>query len=73
MTKICKNCKYFKYTNDGYHPTYQGECENSHFTYTGDGENVLEDGLGYWDYESYSAGFNVGEKFGCVHFKRKEQ
>ena len=73
MKKICKNCEYFKYTNLDFHPKYQGDCSNPNFIYTGDGEEVTINGLGYWDYESYDAGFNVGEEFGCIHFKEKEE
>jgi hypothetical protein len=73
MTKICKNCEYFKYSNSVIHPKYQGECSNPNFIYTGDGEELVINGLGYWDYESYNAGFDVGAEFGCIHFKEKEE
>jgi hypothetical protein len=35
-------------------------------------ELVIEDDmLTYEDFEGYSASFNVGENFGCVHFKER--
>lgn len=49
-----------------------GYCNNSKFVYTGDGDKTPEDGLGYWDCESYKAGFQTGENFGCIHFKERE-
>ena len=64
MQKICKYCKYF----DG-----ASGCNSDKFVYVGVFEDaeMSEDGLGYWDYESYAAGFNVGERFGCIHWEEK--
>jgi hypothetical protein len=73
MKKICKNCEYFKYSDDKIYQKHQGECSNPNFIYTGDGGEVAINGLGYWDCESYYAGFDVGEEFGCIHFKEKEE
>ena len=28
--------------------------------------------LRYWDYEGYSAGFDVGDQFGCIHWCKAE-
>ena len=59
--KICKNCKYF----DG------KSCNSDKFVYVGQCEDTPEDGLGYWDMESYAAGVSVGPKFGCIHWEGK--
>ena len=73
----CKNCRhYFEHFNterDNY-----GACMSSKFIYDNDLdlddelEIVDDDCLLYGDSEQYSAYFEVGENFGCVHFKRKE-
>lgn len=72
MSKICKNCKYFEYINNDFDPEWLGNCNNSNFIYTGNGNEFSINGLGYWDIESYNACFAVGEKFGCIHFEQKE-
>jgi len=59
--KICKNCTHWEKNN----------CDCDKFVYEGYDEPPI-DGLVYWDYESYSAGFETGEQFGCIHFKRGE-
>lgn len=46
-----------------------GECSSEAFTYQDDDRK--SDGLDYWDYEGYSAGFTTGPDFGCIHFKKK--
>ena len=65
MVKIkrCKNCKYYS--------AIVNKCSCKKFVYTGEGAIVASDGVGYWDCESYSAGFNVSKNFGCIHFKEK--
>lgn len=61
----CKDCKYFTRSEKG----MNNFCHNPKFVY----QDVKEDDqLAYWDYESYSAGFYVGENFGCIHFEAKE-
>lgn len=45
-----------------------GTCQSDKFVY-GDDIYPLNDKLEYWDYESYSAGFYVGQNFGCIHFQ----
>lgn len=72
MSKICKNCKYFKYINDDYDPEWLGTCSNSHFVYKYDDDKFSIKGLTYWDAEGYCASFAVGEKFGCIYFEQKE-
>lgn len=58
--QTCNRCAYYK-------PEYQ-ECTCPKFVYSGDSDGLDEDGLQYWDYEIYSAGFRVGPKFGCIHW-----
>ena len=71
----CKDCKYFKpyekyYSFEEYKKDF-GECKCKKFQYTEviDQEEITDDMLLYWDYESYSAGFEVGKNFGCIHFE----
>ena len=60
----CKDCKFFTRAKKG----MEHSCKNPKFVY----EDIEEDDqLAYWDYGSYSAGFNVGENFGCIHFEMK--
>lgn len=71
MKKICKNCAFFKYDRN---TENKHECLNPHFKYTGDFyTEPNSDDLSYSDYEGYSASFNVGENFGCIHWKQKER
>jgi hypothetical protein len=49
-----------------------GSCSNPKFVYVQGGiEEAVLDGLNYWDYESYYASFETGEKFGCIHFEKR--
>jgi hypothetical protein len=64
MNKICKNCKYF--SQGDYNKI--GFCANEHFVYETLAKDTPINGLSYWDYECYAAGFYVGEEFGCIHF-----
>jgi hypothetical protein len=72
--KICKHCAYWERYSDAfnikYHGPHAGECSCDKFTYSDDDSKVSRDGLQYWDYDGYSAGFETGELFGCVHFKK---
>ncbi len=63
----CKDCVFFTKGSD----LDSNECSSPKFVYSGDSGITETDQLGYWDQESYVAGFNVGEDFGCVHFKAK--
>lgn len=65
MIGTCKDCKYWTRRFD---PRWAGICDCSKFAYSGGGERKEKDGLFYWDAEGYSAGFNTGEDFGCIHF-----
>lgn len=59
MNKTCKNCK---------HGGAGGGCNSDKFVEESWGDPMPEDGMLYWDYEGYSAGFRTGPDFGCVHF-----
>lgn len=59
----CKTCKHWTRMDDGDQP-HAGHCDSPKFVYQAP---LPVDGLEYWDYESYSAGFQTGEDFGCVH------
>lgn len=67
----CKNCKFYKVDRVEYNNLTRGECLNSKFKFSFELES--EDELIYHDSEGYSAGFYVGEMFGCVHFKEIEE
>lgn len=64
----CKTCQHWRRYTDSfdseYRGTHAGRCNSDKFVYD---EKVALDGLRYWDYEGYSAGFETGEDFGCVH------
>jgi hypothetical protein len=71
--KNCKSCASFsRYTEKRdieCHGAHAGQCASRKFEY--DSVPVPIDGLRYWDYEGYSAGFEVGEKFGCIHWQKR--
>lgn len=48
-----------------------GTCDCPKFIETVGVDDDSADTLNYWDYESYSAGFSVGPKFGCIHYSPK--
>ena len=76
----CKDCKYYKKDrideiwDDNYSKVLKeivrGECYNEKFRF--DYNLKEEDEFVYYDSEFYKGGFYVGELFGCVHFKEKE-
>lgn len=78
MERICKNCKYWKRDCD---LECYGTCDNPSFEYESaycyerhkkeQDKPILKNKLFYMDYESYSAGFETGEEFGCIHFENK--
>ncbi len=68
----CGTCRYFRRFTKQYDVKYfgghAGNCHNDDkFVY--DLRPVPIDGVTYWDAENYSAGFTVGERFGCVHWR----
>lgn len=70
----CGNCEFWlRYTEQfevKHHGQHAGICESDQFVYNNMG-STPKDGLRYWDYEGYDAGFDTGENFGCVHFKER--
>lgn len=80
MHKICKNCKFFSKSDDY---KFYGECNNPKMEYESaycyeklkerKQEEIEKDKLFYMDYEWYDAGIEVGEEFGCIHYKAKEE
>ena len=66
----CKDCKYFTRYND--EPKY-GVCDSGKIKYGLNIERNQEtnDMLLYEDYEGYMAYHDVGEDFGCIHFKER--
>lgn len=73
---ICKSCTFWERYGDAgdieYHGAHAGMCKCDRFVDANDtSEKVPKDGLRYWDYEGYSAGFETGEDFGCIHWKGK--
>ena len=67
----CKDCKYFKRHEKEWETTTFGDCKCDKFIYDtwGASENSATDLVYYWDGEGYTADFEVGENFGCVHFE----
>lgn len=67
----CKTCKHWqRYTSNfdkRYHGEHTGCCNSEKFIYKDMDQKAEKDGVAYWDYEGYSAGFETGEDFGCVH------
>lgn len=77
---ICSTCKFWK-RNEPLKPGTQnrfGVCSNdAKFRYCGeiwesDRAEMSPDCLQYWDSESYSASFETGESFGCIHHQSAE-
>lgn len=74
--KTCKNCIFWERYKEAGDIESRGEhagiCNSAKFIDANDScEKVPKDGLRYWDYEGYSAGFETGENFGCIHWKGK--
>lgn len=70
----CISCVHWeRYENESdikHYGPHAGRCESGKFSYR-EYSQVEPDGLQYWDFESYAAGFNTGEMFGCVHWRKK--
>jgi len=72
MKKVCKNCKWWKRLEGKIYPGHTGDC-NCEKWVEADGYVVCPiDGVEYWDFEGYSAGFYTGEDFGCIHWEVKD-
>lgn len=67
----CKNCIYFKRHTSNYKNKHYGECSCNKFEYgsTYSKDEKETDKLFYSDHDDYDADFEVGEYFGCIHFK----
>lgn len=64
--KACNECKHW--TRDG--TGYFGSCNNPKFVYKDELAIQLPiDGLIYLDAKGYSASFETGQNFGCIHFQ----
>lgn len=76
LLERCGTCRHFsRYTEDldiDHHGKHAGRCDSDKFIYDEDTKPPM-DGLRYWDYEGYSAGFEVGEHFGCIHWMRSNK
>lgn len=48
-------------------------CKNCKYFQRYTDKNNLNDKLFYMDYEWYEAYIEVGENFGCIHFKQRER
>jgi len=63
----CKTCKFYKQDDSDCY----GQCKSDKFIYgyfyPSKVRQEAEDILLYFDYEGYSASFEVGPMFGCVH------
>jgi len=52
---------------------HYGGCRNDKLQYNRVNDGVKEkDFLFYYDYEGYSASLEIGENFGCIHFKERK-
>ena len=74
----CKKCKFYKpykeenfYSKEYYNRKRNfGECTCKKFQYSEcKKKKKTDDMLLYCDSECYSASFEVGKNFGCIHFK----
>jgi hypothetical protein len=75
IKKVCKNCIHWG-KNEPYRngkPRFGGECDSEKFVYDGMdtyyNKEPDEDMLQYGDFEGYSADFDTGPEFGCIHFE----
>ena len=70
----CGTCKHWWRYTDGFDVKYHGDrtgvCISDKFRYCA-APPTPRDGLRYWDHEGFSAGFDTGEDFGCVHWSRR--
>lgn len=71
----CRECKFWEAEH---HPRRSkkifGECKNPKFVYQEEitWKDEQSDMLIYWDYEGYSAWFETGSEFGCIHFEKRD-
>ena len=76
MERVCKNCQHFKPFEEEKEKGF-GECSCPKFKYESAYDwkerKITKDSLLYMDYEWYRAYIDVGEEFGCIHFKEGEK
>jgi hypothetical protein len=65
MNNVCIDCTHWKKTVDN-DKVIKGKCSCEKFVYD---DLCPIDGLEYWDFENYKAGFYTGPNFGCVHWE----
>lgn len=64
----CKYCEYF--VKILYPTVLRGHCRNDKIKYI-EPDNVDIDGIAYMDSDNYGAEIVFGGRFGCIHFKEK--
>lgn len=69
MAKTCDKCAHWTPSDSIKRPN-EGTCSSDKFAYIGE-DTIEPDELGYSDYEGYSANFNTGPKFGCIHWQKR--
>ncbi len=71
---LCKTCKHWARTTEAldisYHGGHAGKCGSDKFVWSA---KPPTNGLAYWDYDDYAAGFMTGENFGCIHWAKKSK
>ena len=69
----CKDCKYWVKHDNGFYNLGYGSCKSVMFVEGTTGSSppdIRLDGFYYWDCEGFSAAFETGQNFGCVHWKK---
>ena len=67
----CKDCRYFSHVKgEIYSKSFMGDCSRRDKIAHEDADGC-SDVLVYWAGDDYGGGFEVGEDFGCVHWKKK--
>lgn len=70
----CATCKFWeRYTKTAdvdCYGAHNGGCRSEKFIEQEDKDH--DDALYYWDFEGYSAGFQTGQNFGCIHWEKSE-
>ena len=74
--KTCSTCQHWRPFTEDRQRTDFGSCQSDKFLYD-DGCNrdkdFATDMLLYSDYEGYSACFDTGKDFGCIHHEEETQ
>lgn len=65
----CGTCKNWEANKE----ELTGRCDSEKFVDANSpNASCPPDGLMYWDYESYSCGFETGPDFACIHWQPRE-